>query len=150
MDNVIFITSFLKKERIFEFAYRGFVIIELHATLNGLIRRKRKRDTPGDRFIDQFRENFKYYFQVVDDLALNALFSLRLDMTHLSTNEALKRIIDTISYQDAKSHLTEDGKLYVVTVSRLREFIKRHFQGIFGNYTKLVQGKTHTVALAQH
>ena len=49
---------------------------------------------------------------------------------------------------DAKAHLKSGGKLYVVTIAGLRKFIKRNFQEVFGNYRKLKQGKTYTVALA--
>ncbi|MGI8689928.1 MAG: class I SAM-dependent methyltransferase [Thermomicrobiales bacterium] len=53
-----------------------------------------------------------------------------------------------IIFADAKAHLKPGGKLYVVTISRLREFIKRSFMGTFGNYDKLAQNKTYTVSVA--
>jgi 16S rRNA G1207 methylase RsmC len=53
-----------------------------------------------------------------------------------------------IILEDSKKHLKPGGKLYVVTISGLKEFIKRNFKNIFGNYEKLVQNKTYTVALA--
>jgi len=49
---------------------------------------------------------------------------------------------------ESKGHLKPSGKLYVVTISGLREYIKRQFSEIFGNYRKVKQGKNHTVALA--
>ena len=49
---------------------------------------------------------------------------------------------------DAKQHLKPNGRLYVVTISGLREFIKRNFLNIFGNYQKVKQRHTHTVAMA--
>ena len=49
---------------------------------------------------------------------------------------------------DAKQHLKPNGSLYVVTISGLREFIKRNFLNIFGNYQKVKQRRTHTVAMA--
>ena len=49
---------------------------------------------------------------------------------------------------DAKRHLKPNGRLYVVTISGLREFIKRNFSNIFGNYQKVKQRHTHTVAMA--
>ena len=49
---------------------------------------------------------------------------------------------------DAKQHLKSDGRLYVVTISGLRAFIKRNFLSIFGNYQKVKQRHTHTVAMA--
>ena len=49
---------------------------------------------------------------------------------------------------DAKQHLKPNGRLYVVTISGLRAFIKRNFLNIFGNYQKVKQRHTHTVAMA--
>lgn len=53
-----------------------------------------------------------------------------------------------IIFLDSKKHLKPGGKFYVVTISGLKEFIKRNFKEVFGNYEKLGQNKTHTVALA--
>ena len=49
---------------------------------------------------------------------------------------------------DAKHYLKPNGRFYVVTISGLREFIKRNFMTIFGNYRKVKQRNTHTVAMA--
>ena len=49
---------------------------------------------------------------------------------------------------DAYARLKRGGRLYVVTISGLKEYIKRNFRSIFGNYQKVKQGKTYTVALA--
>ena len=49
---------------------------------------------------------------------------------------------------EAREHLNPNGKLYVVTISGLREYIKRNFTEFFGNYQKVKQGKNHTVGLA--
>jgi 16S rRNA (guanine1207-N2)-methyltransferase len=58
-------------------------------------------------------------------------------------NELLSLIM-----HDAHAALRPGGRFYVVTISGLKEFIKRKFRSIFGNYTKVKQGKTYTVALA--
>lgn len=50
---------------------------------------------------------------------------------------------------DARAHLAARGRLYVVTVSGLRRFIERHMNEAFGNYRKLKQGRSHTVATAE-
>lgn len=55
-----------------------------------------------------------------------------------------------IMLNDAKSHLKPDGKLYVVTISGLKEYIKREFKEIFGNYKKVKQSKTYVVSLAKN
>ena len=49
---------------------------------------------------------------------------------------------------DAKRYLKQNGRLYVVTISGLRKFIKRNFMEVFGNYQKVKQRHTHTVAMA--
>lgn len=49
---------------------------------------------------------------------------------------------------DALSHLKPGGKLYVVTITGLRQFMKRSFNEVFGNYKKHKQGKQYTVAMA--
>ena len=53
-----------------------------------------------------------------------------------------------IFFCDAKKHLKQNGRFYVVTISGLREFIKRNFTNVFGNYHKVKQRNTHTVAMA--
>ena len=54
----------------------------------------------------------------------------------------------TIILHDAHARLRPGGRLYVVTVAGLRQFIRRNFREVFGNYDKLKQGKTYAVALA--
>ncbi len=49
---------------------------------------------------------------------------------------------------DAHQHLKPDGRLYLVTISGLRQYIKRNLSEVFGNYDKLKQGAHYTVALA--
>lgn len=50
---------------------------------------------------------------------------------------------------DALEHLNPGGRLYVVTINGLRQFIKRSFTEVFGNYDKLKQGRQYTVAVAE-
>lgn len=54
----------------------------------------------------------------------------------------------SIFLNDAYARLNPGGKLYVVTVSGLKEFIKRNFEEVFGNYRKIRQSGSHVVALA--
>lgn len=53
-----------------------------------------------------------------------------------------------IFFNDAKRFLKENGRIYVVTIAGLKEFIKRNFITTFGNYKKVKQRKTHTVSMA--
>lgn len=49
---------------------------------------------------------------------------------------------------DAKAHMQDQGRIYVVTITGLRRFIERAFEEVFGNYDKVKQGKDYTVAMA--
>jgi len=49
---------------------------------------------------------------------------------------------------DTFNHLESGGRFYVVTISGMRKFIQRSFNEFFGNYKKIKQGKTYTVAMA--
>jgi len=53
-----------------------------------------------------------------------------------------------IILNDAKKHLKTGGKLYIVTIAGLKDFMKRHFKETFGNYKKLKQSKGYSVAVA--
>lgn len=55
----------------------------------------------------------------------------------------------TLLLHDAHARLRPGGRLYVVTINGLRQFMRRYLQDIFGNYTKCKQGAHYTVALAQ-
>ncbi len=48
---------------------------------------------------------------------------------------------------DALNHLEPDGRFYVVTITGIRKYIERSFKEVFGNYKKVKQGKTYTVAM---
>ena len=49
---------------------------------------------------------------------------------------------------DAYEQMNSGGKIYVVTITGLRKYIKRNFEEVFGNYKKLKQGSNYTVAMA--
>lgn len=54
----------------------------------------------------------------------------------------------TLFLHDAWSQLKPGGQFYVVTINGLRNYMKRNFNEVFGNYKKLKQGKNYTVAMA--
>ncbi len=49
---------------------------------------------------------------------------------------------------DAYARLNPEGQLYVVTISGLKDYMKRNLTTTFGNYDKLKQSKTYTAAVA--
>jgi 16S rRNA G1207 methylase RsmC len=53
-----------------------------------------------------------------------------------------------VMLSDARKYLNKRGRLYVVTIAGIRAFIKRNFVEVFGNYKKIKQGRSYTVALA--
>ncbi len=53
----------------------------------------------------------------------------------------------TIMFTDAYDYLKPGGRIYVVAISALRQFIKRSFLDIFGNYDKVKQGSKYTVSM---
>ncbi len=54
----------------------------------------------------------------------------------------------SLMLHDAYQHLKTDGRLYLVTINGLRQYMKRNLKEVFGNYKKIKQGKTYTVHLA--
>lgn len=54
----------------------------------------------------------------------------------------------SLMLHDAHERLEKDGKLYLVTVNGLRQYMKRNLKEIFGNYKKLKQGPAYTIHLA--
>ena len=53
-----------------------------------------------------------------------------------------------IFLHDAYQRLEPGGRFYVVTITGLRDFMKRAFKEVFGNYKKHKQGPAYTVASA--
>ncbi|MCP3867979.1 MAG: class I SAM-dependent methyltransferase [Gammaproteobacteria bacterium] len=52
-------------------------------------------------------------------------------------------------FYDALAHMKPGARFYVVTISGIRKFVQRAFQEVFGNYRKIKQGSTYTVAMAE-
>lgn len=55
----------------------------------------------------------------------------------------------TLYLYDTLSRLKPAGRLYVVTINGLRQFMKRNLTEVFGNYEKIKQGRAYTVAVAK-
>ena len=51
-------------------------------------------------------------------------------------------------FYDALVRMNPGSRIYVVTLTGLRRFIQKAFMEVFGNYEKLKQGQTYTVAMA--
>jgi len=53
-----------------------------------------------------------------------------------------------IAFYDAYRRMQPGARLVVVTINGLRQFVKRAFTDVFGNYSKLKQGKSYTISMA--
>ncbi|MEE9334227.1 MAG: methyltransferase [Granulosicoccaceae bacterium] len=53
-----------------------------------------------------------------------------------------------ISFCDAYDRLQPGGRIVVVTINGLRQFIKRSFNEVFGNYKKIKQSTSYTISSA--
>ena len=54
----------------------------------------------------------------------------------------------SLMMHDAYARLEPGGRLWVVTISGLKDYIKRNFKEVFGNYKKIKQRGAHLVSLA--
>jgi len=90
--------------------------------------------------VDNCRIYLSNAFSHVPDIRFDSIVS---NLPAKSGNEMLSIIM-----HGARNHLKPEGRFYVVTISGLKDFIKRNFREIFGNYKKVKQGRTYAVALA--
>jgi 16S rRNA G1207 methylase RsmC len=74
---------------------------------------------------------------------------MRFDLIVSNIPAKVGRELLWIWLEDAKDHLKPGGELWVVTINGLREFMKRNFHDAFGNYEKVKQGRSYTVARAK-
>ncbi len=73
---------------------------------------------------------------------------LRFDTVVSNIPAKVGRELLTILLCDSYRQMKPGGQIVVVTINGLRDFIKRNFKEVFGNYKKLKQGKSYTVARA--
>jgi 16S rRNA (guanine1207-N2)-methyltransferase len=74
---------------------------------------------------------------------------LRFDRIASNIPAKVGKELLAILLHDAQARLRPGGRLYVVTINGLREFMKRNLKEVFGNYDKLKQGAHYTVGMAQ-
>ena len=74
---------------------------------------------------------------------------LRFDRITSNVPAKVGKELLSILLHDARDRLRPGGRVYVVTINGLREFMKRNLQEVFGNYDKLKQGAHYTVGMAE-
>ncbi len=72
----------------------------------------------------------------------------RFDVVASNVPAKVGKEMMSLMLHDAHKHLNKDGKLYLVTVNGLRQYMKRNLKEVFGNYKKLKQGAAYTIHLA--
>lgn len=75
--------------------------------------------------------------------------SLRFDVIASNIPAKVGKEMMTILLHDMKQHLKPNGRIYLVTINGLREYMKRNLQEVFGNYSKLKQGKNYTISYSE-
>ncbi len=75
--------------------------------------------------------------------------ALRFDVIASNIPAKVGKEMLSLILHDAHRRLKAGGKLYVVTINGLRQYMKRNLNEVFGNYDKLKQGRAYTVALAR-
>lgn len=74
---------------------------------------------------------------------------LRFDLVASNIPAKVGKEMLSLYLHDALERLRPEGRLYLVTVNGLRQYMKRNLTEVFGNYEKLKQGPHYTVALAR-
>jgi 16S rRNA G1207 methylase RsmC len=75
--------------------------------------------------------------------------SLRFNLIASNIPAKVGKEMLSLLLHDARERLRPGGRLYVVTINGLRQYMKRNLTEVFGNYDKLKQGRSYTVALAR-
>ncbi len=75
--------------------------------------------------------------------------ALRFDLIASNIPAKVGKELLALLLHDAHARLRPGGRLYLVTINGLRQFMKRNLTEVFGNYDKLKQGAHYTVAMAE-
>lgn len=74
---------------------------------------------------------------------------LRFDVIASNIPAKVGKEMMTIMLHDMKQHLKPGGRIYLVTINGLREYMKRNLKEVFGHYDKLKQGKNYTISYSE-
>lgn len=87
LENIIYVISWMEKERIEEFYNNGFVIVEMHADFDELIKRKELRDGISEIRRNRFSNTYISYFETILSDDMKDFYKLSIDTTNKSPNE---------------------------------------------------------------
>ena len=86
--------------------------------------------------------------EVLLSIGFNQVGKRKFDLVASNLPAKTGKELFYLYFYDALTHLRVDGRCYVVTITGLRRFVERAFKEVFGNYRKVKQGRSYTVALA--
>lgn len=75
--------------------------------------------------------------------------NLRFDVIASNIPAKVGKEMMSILLHDMQRHLKPGGRVYLVTINGLREYMKRNLKDTFGNFDKLKQGAAYTVSYAE-
>jgi 16S rRNA (guanine1207-N2)-methyltransferase len=81
--------------------------------------------------------------------AFSEVGARRFDLVASNIPAKVGKEMLSIIIQDAFDHLQPGGHFYVVSINGLRQLFKREFNEVFGNYSKVKQGKNYTISMAE-
>ena len=91
--------------------------------------------------INNAKAMLSYGFQHIDP-------ALRFDLIASNVPAKVGKEMMSLMLHDARNRLKPDGRLYLVTINGLRQYMKRNLKQVFGNYKKIKQGAKYTIHLA--
>ena len=74
--------------------------------------------------------------------------ALQFDLIASNVPAKVGKEMMSLMLHDARNRLKPNGRLYLVTINGLRQYMKRNLKDIFGNYKKIKQGAKYTIHLA--
>lgn len=74
--------------------------------------------------------------------------SIQFDLITSNVPAKVGKEMMALMLNDARNRLKPEGRIYLVTINGLRQYMKRNLNEIFGNYKKIKQGAKYTVHLA--
>jgi gluconate kinase len=96
MENILYVISWLERDDILSFYDAGFTLVEVHAPLGVLKKRKRVRDNVPAVDTARLQKNFKHYVEILQDSAIRNLFSASIDTSKLKPTAVLQSILATV------------------------------------------------------
>lgn len=91
-NDILFVTSWLEKEEILKFKQKGFLIVELHTTLETLLIRKQNRDKLNKLNKARVEENYSSYKKITEDKTIEKALALSIDTSELNPKQIITKI----------------------------------------------------------